>query len=194
MTMSEIEELRVKIDELEEELEGYDFGSYLYDVANGELEWRSVLNKFYHSFKDDLENANMDDGMRPNKPTPISLVCPQCEKDNLMIRNSSNGVFLGCQGYNNAKEEQCKKTLNLISGEEAVSIDDQQEASNLFIKKRCKICDLSMDNYLIDEYKKLPAYLAVRLRLVTVSLASRCGRNILVQTIWRENVTQQYSV
>ena len=46
-------------------------------IANGELEWRSVLNKFYHSFRDDLENANMDDGMRPNKPTPISLVCPQ---------------------------------------------------------------------------------------------------------------------
>ena len=39
MSMSEIEELRVKIDELEEELEGYDFGSYMYDVANGELEY-----------------------------------------------------------------------------------------------------------------------------------------------------------
>ena len=36
--MSEIEELRVKIDELEEEIEGYDFGSYSYDVVNGELE------------------------------------------------------------------------------------------------------------------------------------------------------------
>ncbi len=142
-----------------EDIMNYDFTANLEveldKIANGELEWRSVLNKFYHSFRDDLENANMDDGMRPNKPTPISLVCPQCEKDNLMIRNSSNGVFLGCQGYNNAKEEQCKKTLNLISGEEAVSIDDQQEASNLFIKKRCKICDLSMDNYLIDEYKKI---------------------------------------
>ena len=107
-------------------------------IANGELEWRSVLNKFYHSFRDDLENANMDDGMRPNKPTPISLVCPQCEKDNLMIRNSSNGVFLGCQGYNNAKEKQCKKTLNLISGEEAVSIDDQQETQTYLLKKGAK--------------------------------------------------------
>ena len=37
--MSEIEELRKNIDELEEELEGYDFGSYMYDVANGELEY-----------------------------------------------------------------------------------------------------------------------------------------------------------
>ena len=39
MTMNEIEELRVKIDELEEEIEGYDFGSYSYDVVNGELEY-----------------------------------------------------------------------------------------------------------------------------------------------------------
>ena len=36
--MSEIEELRVKIDELEEEIEDYEFGSYPYDVVNGELE------------------------------------------------------------------------------------------------------------------------------------------------------------
>ena len=39
MTMSEIEELRKNIDELEEEIEGYDFGSYSYDVVNGELEY-----------------------------------------------------------------------------------------------------------------------------------------------------------
>ena len=36
--MSEIEKLRKSIDELEEEIEGYDFGSYSYDVVNGELE------------------------------------------------------------------------------------------------------------------------------------------------------------
>ena len=37
--MSEIELLKKEIDVLEEELERYDFGSYLYDVANGELEY-----------------------------------------------------------------------------------------------------------------------------------------------------------
>ena len=37
--MNEIELLKKKIDELEEELEGYDFGSYMYDVANGEIEY-----------------------------------------------------------------------------------------------------------------------------------------------------------
>ena len=37
--MNEIELLKKKIDELEEELEGYDFGSYMYDVDNGEIEY-----------------------------------------------------------------------------------------------------------------------------------------------------------
>ena len=52
-------------------------------------------------------------------------------------------------------DEQCKKTLNLISGDEAISVDDQEEAENLVIKKRCPLCDTSMDNYLIDEHHKL---------------------------------------
>jgi len=37
--MSEIELLKKEIEELEEEIEGYDFGSYSYDVVNGELEY-----------------------------------------------------------------------------------------------------------------------------------------------------------
>ena len=47
--MSEIEKLilpqmmkvrlKKEIEELEEEIEGYDFGSYSYDVVNGELEY-----------------------------------------------------------------------------------------------------------------------------------------------------------
>ena len=37
--MSEIEELRKNIDELEEEIEGHDFGSCMYDFCNYELEY-----------------------------------------------------------------------------------------------------------------------------------------------------------
>ena len=37
--MSEIEILRKNINELEEEIDGLDFGSYSYDVVNGELEY-----------------------------------------------------------------------------------------------------------------------------------------------------------
>ena len=37
--MSEIERLRNEILEMEEEIREYDFGSYPYDVLNGELEY-----------------------------------------------------------------------------------------------------------------------------------------------------------
>ena len=124
-------------------------------VAKGEVDWRSILDDFYASFKNDLATAsNEDSGMRGNKPTSTNIVCP-CGEKNMVIRNSSNGVFLGCSGYQNIGDDKCKETLNLISGDEAVSVDDAEEAENLLIKKRCLKCDTSMDNYLIDENRKL---------------------------------------
>ena len=132
------------------------FENDLDKVANGELDWKIVLNHFYDAFQKDLISASDDEnGMKPNKPIETNIICPECEKHNMVIRNSSNGVFLGCTGYNNAGDEKCKKTLNLISGDEAISIDDNDEAQNLLIKKRCELCNTSMDNFLIDENRKL---------------------------------------
>ena len=139
----------------------YDFTANLEnnldEVANGEADWRDVLDNFYKSFQNDLTSASDEDsGMRPgNIPTTTDIVCPSCGKTNMVIRNSSNGVFLGCSGYQNEGNDKCKETLNLISGDEAVSVDDSEEAENLLIKKRCPKCDTSMDNYLIDEFRKL---------------------------------------
>ena len=132
------------------------FENQLDRVANGELKWKEVLDSYYAAFQEDLLNA-MDEetGMLPNLPTLTNINCPDCKKNKLTIRNASNGVFLGCAGYSLPDDEQCKKTLNLISGDEAVSIDDQEEAQNLITKHRCSKCDLSMDNYLLDESHKL---------------------------------------
>ena len=125
-------------------------------VAQGELDWKNVLDDFYIAFQKDLVSASMEDGgMRSNKPTTTNLVCPDCSSPNMVIRNSSNGVFLGCSAYENTGDDKCKKTLNLVSGDEAISVDDNEEAENLLIKKRCPKCETSMDNYLIDETRKL---------------------------------------
>ena len=139
----------------------YDFTANLENdldmVANGDADWRNVLDNFYRSFQNDLTLASDEfTGMRPgNVPTETNITCPSCNKTNLVIRNSSNGVFLGCSGYQNAGDDKCKETLNLISGDEAISVDDNQEVENLLIKKRCLKCGTSMDNYLIDENRKL---------------------------------------
>ncbi|MEL0115679.1 MAG: type I DNA topoisomerase, partial [Gammaproteobacteria bacterium] len=132
------------------------FENNLDKIAEGQLEWKNVLNDFYAAFKDDLDKASDEDlGMKANIPVKTDMICPACNKDPLLIRNSSNGVFLGCSGYSNAGDDQCKNTLNLISGDEAISADDSEEAQNLVIKKRCPKCDTSMDNFLIDENKKI---------------------------------------
>jgi len=123
-------------------------------VARGELDWRNVLDDFYNAFQKDLVSASEENGMRGNQPTPTNITCP-CGKTNMVIRNSSNGVFLGCMGYQNVGDAKCKETLNLVSGDEAISVDDNEEATNLLIKKRCPKCGTSMDNYLIDENRKL---------------------------------------
>ncbi|MFL2699682.1 MAG: type I DNA topoisomerase [Gammaproteobacteria bacterium] len=124
-------------------------------VAEGELEWKSVLDSFYEAFKNDLTLAFADDGMRKNTPTTTDIICPTCDLNSMVIRNSGTGVFLGCSGYNNDGPDKCKGTMNLISGDEAVSVDDQEEAENLIIKERCDLCETSMDNYLMDETRKL---------------------------------------
>ncbi len=124
-------------------------------VARGELNWRNVLDDFYNSFQKDLVSASEENGMRGNRPTSTDITCPSCGKTNMVIRNSSNGVFLGCSGYQNVGDDKCKETLNLVSGDEAISVDDTEEATNLLIKKRCPKCETSMDNYLIDENRKL---------------------------------------
>lgn len=75
----------------------------------------------------------------------------------MQIRTGTTGVFLGCSGYNLPPKERCKSTLNLTPGDEAISVDADEEAeSRLLIKKhRCKICDSAMDSYLLDEKRKL---------------------------------------
>ena len=47
--------------------------------------------------------------------------------------------------------------MNLVPGDEAVNVDDDDEAeAKLLIKKHhCSICDTAMDSYLLDESRKL---------------------------------------
>ena len=81
------------------------FENDLDKVAKGELDWKVVLDNFYLAFKKDLQSASNDEGgMRGNKPVKTDILCPDCGNHTMVIRNSSNGVFLGCSGYENSGE------------------------------------------------------------------------------------------
>lgn len=128
------------------------------DVAEGRLEWRQLLDRFYAEFRKKLEQAEMPEpeGMQANTPTPTGIDCDQCGRP-MQIRTASTGVFLGCSGYNLPPKERCKNTVNLIPGDEAISADadDEAESRLLLSKHRCKLCHSAMDSYLIDESRKL---------------------------------------
>lgn len=125
-------------------------------VAAGKQNWVQLLDNFYADFSAKLEKAeDAEAGMRANDPTATDIDCPTCGRK-MQIRTGTTGVFLGCSGYALPPKERCKTTINLISEEEVVSLDDEEGETNaLRAKKRCSICHTAMDGYLIDEGRKL---------------------------------------
>ncbi|WP_407291255.1 type I DNA topoisomerase [Stutzerimonas zhaodongensis] len=126
------------------------------DVAQGEREWKHVLDEFYGDFKKKLEVAEAsDNGMRANQPTLTDIPCKVCGRP-MMIRTASTGVFLGCSGYSLPPKERCKSTVNLIPGDEIAADDEGESESRVLLgKHRCPICSTAMDAYLLDETHKL---------------------------------------
>lgn len=147
-----------------EDLMDYGFTASLEEaldqVAIGKRKWKSVLGEFYKDFRSKLTAAeNESKGMRSNSPTDTDIECPKCGRP-MQIRTASTGVFLGCSGYALPKKEQCKSTINLVSGDEVESVDGADEngegEARLLLKKRhCGVCGTAMDSYLIDEGRKL---------------------------------------
>ncbi|WP_339461891.1 type I DNA topoisomerase [Pseudomonas sp. EA_105y_Pfl2_R69] len=129
---------------------------HLDDVAQGEREWKHVLDEFYGDFKKKLEVAAAGEGgMRANLPTLTDIPCRDCARP-MTIRTASTGVFLGCSGYALPPKERCKATVNLVPGDE-IAADDEGESESLVLlgKHRCPICSTAMDAYLLDETRKL---------------------------------------
>lgn len=130
------------------------------DVAEGKRNWKAMLDQFYEEFSKKLAQAEMtpeDGGMRTNQMVLTDIKCPKCGRP-MGIRTASTGVFLGCSGYELPPKERCTQTMNLLPGEEAVRVkDDDDEAETLALraKKRCPKCGTAMDSYLIDEKRKL---------------------------------------
>jgi len=146
-----------------DDLMNYDFTAnmeqQLDDIAEGNKNWKDVLNDFYSGFYGKLLNAEKDPeegGMRLNQAVPAGIECDKCGRE-MNVRTASTGVFLGCSGYNLPPKERCTNTMNLTAGDEVVKVDDEEELETeaLRSKKRCPKCGTAMDSYLVDESRKL---------------------------------------
>ncbi|SFM95580.1 DNA topoisomerase-1 [Izhakiella capsodis] len=145
------------------ELMNYDFTAHMEDsldqVANNEAQWKSVLDKFFSDFSQQLGQAEkdpQDGGMQPNQMILTSIDCPTCGRQ-MGIRTATTGVFLGCSGYALPPKERCKQTINLIPENEVLNIleGDDAETNALRARRRCEKCGTAMDSYLIDNHRKL---------------------------------------
>ena len=147
------------------DLMDYTFTAALEDkldgVAEGQKDWKDVLDNFYGDFKLKVEHAKDADGMRPNDPTDVPDVhCDLCDRP-MQLRTGSTGVFLGCTGYNLPPKERCKGTKNLMPVEafanldEAEGEDEAAEVRDLMEKKRCPKCGTAMNGYIVDGGLKL---------------------------------------
>ncbi|MFR9718092.1 type I DNA topoisomerase [Aeromonas diversa] len=145
------------------ELMNYEFTArmegQLDEIAQGDSEWKAVLDNFYREFTEELGRAEQpsdEGGMRANQMVVTDISCPDCSRP-MGIRTATTGVFLGCSGYALPPKERCKKTINLVSADEFVSTGEEEEAETNALRAmhRCKICGTAMDSYIIDETRKL---------------------------------------
>ena len=147
------------------DLMDYTFTAALEDkldhVAEGDTDWKDVLDNFYGDFKLKVEHAKDADGMRPNDPTDVPDVhCDICDRP-MQLRTGSTGVFLGCTGYNLPPKERCKGTKNLMPVEAFANLDDSDnddeaaEVKDLMEKKRCPKDGTAMNGYIVDGGLKL---------------------------------------
>ncbi|CAM2738536.1 type I DNA topoisomerase [Vibrio mytili] len=151
-----------RLDSSFNDLMNYDFTARmeqkLDQIAEGEVNWKAVLDNFFSDFTGDLEKAELDEsegGMKLNHIVMTDIECPTCGRP-MGIRTASTGVFLGCSGYALPPKERCKTTINLGDEEGVINVlEEDVETAALRAKKRCPICETAMDAYLIDDKRKM---------------------------------------
>ena len=125
-------------------------------IATGKLNFKNFLTETNNKFQESLLNA--DNNMEPNKPIRTEIRCEACNSDRMMALTTPMGKdsnqFLGCEGFREEGDNQCKKTLSLLEPKLFVS-NDEEEAKNLYDKKKCHLCGSGMSGRIIDEKRKL---------------------------------------
>ena len=123
------------------------------EVAEGKESWKKLLEDFYSDF--DKAKKIASEGMERNSPILTDVKCDSCNADRKMhLRTNQNGQFLGCEGYLEEGDKQCKNTNSLLS-DELFTDNDDKEAESIFNKVKCDECGATMDGYVIDETRKL---------------------------------------
>ena len=78
------------------------------DVADGNMNWKELMARFYSIFSEDLEKAKADKDSYKVKDKPTGEKCPECGHD-LVYKNGRNGSFIACSNF-----PDCKFTKSIV--------------------------------------------------------------------------------
>lgn len=88
-------------------------------VELGEADWITVLKDFYTPFSvrlNDVRDSIKD--LRAQNQEVTDRICPECEKNPLVIKWSRNGKFLACQGFPSCKYTEPLEKVDPVESEE----------------------------------------------------------------------------
>ena len=99
-------------------------------IADGDLVWYNLLNRFYNEFEPKVEVAFKQ--MEKTTPEETGELCPNCNSP-LVIKQSKYGKFTACSNYPN-----CKYIKQNEEKKEVIEIIDCPKCSGKIIEKKSK--------------------------------------------------------
>ena len=151
-------------------------------IAQGELRRDKLLDDFYKTFQDDLDKFKVS-STKAAQSTDIK--CPDCKEQNLVVKFSKNGEFLGCPGY-----PECKFTNNFTKEEDgSIKLADKRPEPEL-LDEDCPKCKVNKLRKLIGKFGPFTAcsgYPTCKYIPETKAGVScpKCKTGDLIKRMWR---------
>ena len=102
------------------------------EVSKGKLDWRPMLDEFYHPFEKRLVNAR-ENMPRRDVAEKVGRNCPTCSTGELVIKHSRYGKFIGCSNY-----PECKHTERFLLRKGLLCPDCGDDSQGEIVERRTR--------------------------------------------------------
>ena len=102
------------------------------EVSKGKLDWRPMLDEFYHPFEARLLNAR-ENMPRRDVSEKVGRNCPTCSEGELLVKHSRYGKFIGCSNY-----PECKHTERFLQRKGLLCPDCGDQSQGEIVERRSR--------------------------------------------------------
>ncbi len=104
------------------------------EVAEGDLDWKAVVNEFWTDFEKQLIVAGESTETYKAEPIPTSEICEKCGKP-MVIRAGRYGKFLSCSDYPACKH--IRKDVRIGENNELIKVEPKQVVETDQVCDKC---------------------------------------------------------